>query len=68
MTQFNNIRLPSDTILDPLLVPLVDKLALDKPKWTFKGVHTAFDCFKCSKIIEYKLKEDKVMILCEEPC
>lgn len=36
MTQFNNIRLPSDTILDPLLVPLVDKLALDKPNWIFK--------------------------------
>jgi hypothetical protein len=36
MTQFTNIRLPSDTILDPLLVPLVDKLALDKPNWIFK--------------------------------
>ena len=40
MTQFNNIRLPSDTILDPLLVPLVDKLALDKPKWIFKAKST----------------------------
>jgi len=40
MTQFNNIRLPSDTILDPLLVPLVDKLALDKPKWVFKAKPT----------------------------
>ena len=40
MTQFTNIRLPSDTILDPLLVPLVDKLALDKPKWTFKAKPT----------------------------
>ena len=40
MTQFNNIRLPSDTILDPLLVPLLDKLALDKPKWTFKAKPT----------------------------
>ena len=36
MTQFTNIRIPSDTVLDPLLVPLVDKLALDKPKWIFK--------------------------------
>ena len=40
MTQFNNIRLPSDTILDPLLVPLLDKLALDKPKWTFQAKPT----------------------------
>lgn len=40
MTQFTNIRLPSDTILDPLLVPLVDKLALDKPKWIFKAKPT----------------------------
>ena len=40
MTQFTNIRLPSDTILDPLLVPLVDKLALDKPKWIFKAKST----------------------------
>ena len=40
MTQFNNIRLPSDTILDPLLVPLVDKLALDKPNWIFKAKST----------------------------
>jgi hypothetical protein len=40
MTQFNNIRLPSDTVLDPLLVPLLDKLALDKPKWIFKAKPT----------------------------
>jgi hypothetical protein len=36
MAQFSNIRLPSDCVLDPLLVPLVDKLALDRPKWVFK--------------------------------
>jgi len=36
MTQFTNIRLPSDTLLDPLLVPLANKLALDKPNWVFK--------------------------------
>ena len=40
MTQFTNIRIPSDTVLDPLLVPLVDKLALDKPKWIFKAKPT----------------------------
>jgi len=40
MTQFSNIRLPSDTILDPLLVPLLDKLALDRPKWVFKSKPT----------------------------
>jgi hypothetical protein len=40
MTQFNNIRIPSDTVLDPLLVPLLDKLALDKPKWIFKAKPT----------------------------
>ena len=36
MTQFTNVRIPSDCVLDPLLVPLVDKLALDKPRWIFK--------------------------------
>jgi len=40
MTQFTNIRIPSDTVLDPLLVPLIDKLALDKPKWIFKAKPT----------------------------
>jgi hypothetical protein len=40
MTQFTNIRIPSDTVLDPLLVPLLDKLALDKPKWIFKAKPT----------------------------
>jgi len=40
MTQFTNIRIPSDCVLDPLLVPLVDKLALDKPRWIFKAKPT----------------------------
>ena len=40
MTQFTNIRLPSDCILDPLLVPLANKLALDKPSWVFKAKST----------------------------
>jgi len=40
MTQFTNIRLPSDTLLDPLLVPLANKLALDKPNWIFKAKPT----------------------------
>jgi hypothetical protein len=40
MTQFTNIRIPADTVLDPLLVPLIDKLALDKPKWIFKAKPT----------------------------
>ena len=40
MTQFNNIRLPSDCVLDPLLVPLANKLALDKPSWIFKAKST----------------------------
>ena len=40
MTQFNNIRVPSDCVLDSLLVPLANKLALDKPKWIFKAKPT----------------------------
>jgi hypothetical protein len=40
MTQFTNIRVPSDCILDPLLVPLANKLALDKPSWVFKAKST----------------------------
>ena len=39
-----------------------------KPKWTVKGVYSALDCIKCDYIIEYKLVEDKVMILCKELC
>lgn len=40
MTQFTNIRIPADTVFDPLLVPLVNKLALDKPNWIFKAKPT----------------------------
>ena len=40
MTQFTNIRVPSNCILDPLLVPLANKLALDKPSWVFKAKST----------------------------
>lgn len=36
MTQLVNIRIPADCVLDPLLVPMLDKLALDRPKWLFK--------------------------------
>lgn len=36
MTQLSNIRIPADCVLDPLLVPMLDKLALDRPKWLFK--------------------------------
>lgn len=40
MTQLTNIRIPSDCIMDPLLVPLANKLALDKPSWVFKARST----------------------------
>jgi len=40
MTQLTNIRPPSDCVLDPLLVPLANKLALDKPSWIFKAKST----------------------------
>ena len=41
MTQFTNIRIPSDCVMDPLLVPLANKLALDKPNWVFKAKMSA---------------------------
>lgn len=35
MTNFVNIRLPDDLLLDPQLKLLVDKLAINNPKWVF---------------------------------
>jgi len=35
MTQLSNIILPEKHFLDPELAPLINKLALDKPAWTF---------------------------------
>jgi hypothetical protein len=40
MTQLTNIRIPSNCVLDPLLEPLANKLALDRPKWVFKAKST----------------------------
>jgi hypothetical protein len=35
MSNFANIRLPADRLIDPFLKVLVDKLALSNPKWVF---------------------------------
>ena len=35
MTNYANVRLPADRLIDPYLKVLVDKLALNNPKWTF---------------------------------
>jgi hypothetical protein len=35
MANFVNIRLPEDKLLDPELKKIVDKLAMDNPKWVF---------------------------------
>ena len=35
MSNFANIRLPADRLIDPFLKVLVDKLALNNPKWVF---------------------------------
>jgi hypothetical protein len=35
MSNFANIRLPADRLIDPYLKVLVDKLALNNPKWAF---------------------------------
>jgi hypothetical protein len=35
MAKLANIILPENTVLDPYVQPLVDKLALDRPNWTF---------------------------------
>ena len=35
MSNFANIRLPADKLIDPFLKVLVDKLALNNPKWAF---------------------------------
>lgn len=36
MTNFVNVRLPDDLLIDPNLKVLVDKLAMDNPKWVFQ--------------------------------
>lgn len=36
MSNFANILLPADRLIDPFLKVLVDKLALNNPKWVFK--------------------------------
>jgi len=43
MTNYANVRLPADRLIDPYLKVLVDKLALNNPKWAFttnKDSHT----------------------------
>ena len=35
MSNYANVRLPADRLIDPFLKVLVDKLALNNPKWTF---------------------------------
>lgn len=36
MSKFVNVRLPSDILLDPNLALMVDKLAINNPKWVFE--------------------------------
>jgi len=41
MANFVNIRLPEDKLLDPELKKIVDKLAMDNPKWVFSALKGA---------------------------
>lgn len=45
MTNFVNIRLPDNLLLDPQLKLLVDKLAMNNPKWVFapKRLNATYD-------------------------
>lgn len=40
MTPHNNINIPSNMLLDPMLSELVHKLLLDKPNWFFRATST----------------------------
>ena len=39
-----------------------------EPSWVIKGMLSACDCFSCVNKVEHMLKNNRVHILCREPC
>ena len=37
-------------------------------KWVNKGLITAYECFSCTNKINHKFKDNRITILCKDPC
>lgn len=57
MTNFVNIRLADDELLDPMLKLLVDKLAMDNPRWVFTKQRDG--AYKRSIAWSYRMTEEE---------
>jgi hypothetical protein len=58
MTNFVNIRLPDDLLIDPNLKVLVDKLAMDNPKWVFEPRKGGRETNKRAVSFKYNMTEE----------
>jgi hypothetical protein len=57
MTNFVNIRLPDNLLIDPQLKPLVDKLAMNNPKWVFAPTRRGSN-YKQGVEVTYRMSEE----------
>jgi hypothetical protein len=39
-----------------------------KEEWICRGILSACECFGCENKVSYKLRGDKVYVLCRNPC
>ena len=58
MTNFVNIRLPDDLLIDPNLKVLVDKLAMDNPKWVFQPRKGGREIYERTVNYKYSMSEE----------
>lgn len=58
MTNFVNIRLPDDLLIDPNLKVLVDKLAMDNPKWVFQPRKGGREIYERAVNYKYSMTEE----------
>lgn len=58
MTNFVNVRLPDDHLIDPNLKVLVDKLAMDNPRWVFEPRKGGREVHKRTVNYKYSMSAD----------
>ncbi len=58
MTNFVNVRLPDDLLIDPNLKVLVDKLAMDNPRWVFEPRKGGCEVNKRAVSFKYNMTEE----------
>ncbi len=58
MTNFVNVRLPDDLLIDPNLSVLVNKLAIDNPKWVFEPRKGGREIHKRTVNFKYHMSEE----------